>query len=160
MTINKKVLQIVRFKTEFHYNKDWNSAILFSNTLILPFKTEFHYNKDWNSFAISPTISFKLALRPNSITTRIETIHFGKGQNIEGVFKTEFHYNKDWNGISWKLVVFFRSSLRPNSITTRIETSYYIYRTFFINHSLRPNSITTRIETCRPFLYWRQNPLL
>ncbi len=37
------------FKTEFHYNKDWNYLMpLTMLSIFFHFKTEFHYNKDWN----------------------------------------------------------------------------------------------------------------
>ncbi len=64
----------VHFKTEFHYNKDWNLQTYFPMWgLLCNFKTEFHYNKDWNVDVPPDAVTVPAALRPNSITTRIET---------------------------------------------------------------------------------------
>ncbi len=66
------------------------------------FKTEFHYNKDWNEFASSFRDKGAKTLRPNSITTRIETNATLVFTDKTGNFKTEFHYNKDWNLFLWR----------------------------------------------------------
>ncbi len=64
----------------------------------------------------------KNSLRPNSITTRIETSTLPNER-------------------------FSISALRPNSITTRIETLNKPQIEVYLIQALRPNSITTRIET-------------
>ena len=66
-------IQKKSFKTNFHYNKDWNLIKELNTEAIAGFKTNFHYNKDWNPLIVSHWL----------------------GSNA--LFKTNFHYNKDWN---------------------------------------------------------------
>ena len=90
------------FMTNFHDNKDWNSAgERQSKELISNFMTNFHDNKDWNFDLDESEDLLQISLWPTSMTTRIETL------------------NRTARTLSTC------SALWPTSMTTRIETQIH-----------------------------------
>ena len=162
-------------QTEFQNNKDWNRqkyfgvsntdnltdripkqqglkpSIFSGNTCSVCSQTEFQNNKDWNYTRTIDETCWS-AHRPNSKTTRIETIILAFPQKKYKSSQTEFQNNKDWN--SHPDVKPFPNiwSHRPNSKTTRIETSIQT-SPVHCEYPHRPNSKTTRIETNVLYIY-------